>query len=637
MSASNVTSNREIFSRMNLTEKLPSPPRMAMELVRLCHTESASLDDLVKLIEADPALSVALLRAANRETAPMVANTSQIISIPEAALGIGKHGVIGLALGFSLSAKIPGGPCQSFHYERFWSQSLARAIAAAAIAEKSGVAKAGDMYACGLLAAIGELVLATSFPGEYDAILAHKPAPDRLLSEEKSAFGLNQHELTVELFHEWGLPRLFGQVAALHTFSPDIETSAETPARLIELLYMAHKISEICLADPLNQRDFALVEQMAARFGLGDEEFPNFFDDIATLFDERGELLRIRSQKSPSYREIKVMDVPRGEYGGYQPTGRLSILAVDDDPISLQTLTQYLRGKNRRVLTARSGEQALNLALEEKPDMVITDWRMPDLDGIGLCKILRRTSLTEHMYIIVLSGCESDDELVQAFNAGADDYVVKPFSPKVLEARIRSGERLLRYHQTIVRDREIIQQYASQLSIANSQHQVMAMTDQLTGLSNRRNAMLRMKDAVAQATRFQDALSCIMLDIDHFKRINDTYGHDIGDLVLRDVAKIFTGNVRGYDMVSRIGGEEFLVICGRSGLDETRQLAERLCQAVARHETRSPTGQIVRCTVSCGVATWHQHYLNGSEFLKNADIALYKAKNAGRNRVEVAD
>jgi len=226
---------------------------------------------------------------------------------------------------------------------------------------------------------------------------------------------------------------------------------------------------------------------------------------------------------------------------------------------------------------------------------------------------------------------------VQAFNAGADDYVVKPFSPKVLEARIRSGERLVRYHRTVSRDREIIQQYASQLSAANSQLQVMVMTDSLTGLPNRRNAMLRIKDAVAEATRFKESLSCIMMDIDYFKRINDTYGHDVGDIVLCDVAKIFSENIRGYDMVSRMGGEEFLVISGRSNLSEARELAERLRQTVARHETITPNGQIVRCTISCGVATWQRRYRNDSELLKNADRALYQAKNNGRNRVEVAD
>ena len=232
-------------------------------------------------------------------------------------------------------------------------------------------------------------------------------------------------------------------------------------------------------------------------------------------------------------------------------------------------------------MTAEDGEEALEMAVEQLPQMIITDWRMPGINGLELCKVLRRTSITEHVYIIMLTGCETDEELIQAFDAGADDYVVKPFTPKVLEARIRSGERLIRYQRTINHDRELIQQYVSRLAAANRQLLTMAMTDSLTNLPNRRSAMTRMKDAVAESKRFNEKLSCIMIDLDHFKEINDTYGHDSGDLALKDVAAIFISKARSYDMVSRTGGEEFLVISGRTDLAEAVQLAERLRVAVA--------------------------------------------------------
>jgi len=633
-----VTSNREIFSRINLADTLPSSRRMTMELVRLCHTENTALGDIIQLIETDPALSVTLLKTVNCHPILRTAEEARIASIPKAAAAIGKHGMITLALGFSMPQQITGGPCPAFDYERFWSKSLAQAIAAASIAEKSAVFDAEEMYACGLLAAIGELALATSFPKEYGDILGKKLDTTETMALEKNAFGLDRHELAAELFHSWGLPEIYGQAVALYPSYADTEPNDDNDGagHLAGLLRLAVKISDICLADSPDRRDFTLVERLATGFGIDGEEFPAFFNGIATKWEADGELLRIRSRRCPPYKDIKVMDVPRGDAGGYQPSKELSILAVDDDPISLQTLVQCLRVENRRVLAAQGGEHAFKMAFEENPDIVITDWRMPDTDGIDLCKLLRRTKKTEHTYIIMLSGCETDDDLVQAFNAGADDYVMKPFSPKVLEARIRSGERLVRYYQTVSHDREIIKQYASQLSDANNQLRVMSITDPLTGLSNRRNAIECMKNAIAEVSRFQESLSCIMLDIDHFKHVNDTYGHDVGDLVLRDVAKIFSTNVRAYDTVSRMGGEEFLVICRRSNLDKTRQLAERLRQAVADHETHAPNGQIVRCTISCGVATWQRHYRNDSEFLKKADNALYQAKNRGRNRVEVA-
>ncbi|MBE0586103.1 MAG: diguanylate cyclase, partial [Desulfofustis sp.] len=283
-----------------------------------------------------------------------------------------------------------------------------------------------------------------------------------------------------------------------------------------------------------------------------------------------------------------------------------------------------------------NGEQGLSLALQHQPQMLITDWRMPGLSGIGLCKILRDTDSTRHIYIIMLTGRESDDELLEAFDAGADDYMVKPFKPKILHARIQSGERLIRSHQTISADREIIRGYADRLAAANHTLQDLAMTDVLTGLPNRRSALTRLKEVVAESRRHRGPLSCIMLDIDHFKRINDRWGHDVGDRVLRHIAGVLTTSARGYDLVSRIGGEEFLVICTHSTLGESRQLAERLRQAVAgaviTHEDES-----IRVTISCGVATWNKTMRDGEDMTKAADQALYQAKRCGRNRVATYD
>ena len=247
---------------------------------------------------------------------------------------------------------------------------------------------------------------------------------------------------------------------------------------------------------------------------------------------------------------------------------QVCILAVDDDPLTLISLKKILSGEGKEILTAENGEEALNIALEKQPHMIITDWRMPKMNGLELCRILRRTSLTQHTYIVMVTSCETDDELVQAFDAGADDFITKPFTPKVLEARIQSGERLIRYQKTISHDREVIQKYATQLTSANRKLQTMAMTDPLTGLPNRRSAMKRLTAAVAETVRHGEKLSCIMIDIDHFKKVNDTHGHESGDLVLKAIASTFHRRARMYDIVSRTGGEEFLVICARSDLLE---------------------------------------------------------------------
>ncbi len=313
----------------------------------------------------------------------------------------------------------------------------------------------------------------------------------------------------------------------------------------------------------------------------------------------------------------------------------LKILIVDDDPMTLLSLKKMVENDGKSVYTAENGDDALSLALEALPDMIITDWRMPRVSGIDLCRILRSTTITKHIYIIMLTGKESDEEHIQALEAGADDFVIKPFTPEVLAARMNSGERIIRFQQKISQDHEIIQKYAAKLAAANRKLETMAMTDALTGLPNRRSALNRLKDEVSESRRHQTPLSCIMIDIDHFKLINDSYGHAIGDRVLKKIADVFSSTARSYDMVSRIGGEEFLVICARSTLADSRQLAERLRQAIHSLRLRLD-GNTIRATISLGIASWHEDMASGEDMTKMADRALYRAKQQGRNRVEVA-
>ena len=304
----------------------------------------------------------------------------------------------------------------------------------------------------------------------------------------------------------------------------------------------------------------------------------------------------------------------------------LIILAVDDDPMTLISLSATLSAENRIILTASDGEEALQISQKQQPHLIITDWRMPKLSGIELCKTLRKAKTTRHKYIIMLTSCETDNELIAAFDAGINDYIVKPFSPKVLLARVSSGERLIRYQQKI-------RAYATQLANANKKLQNMAMTDFLTGLPNRRNALVRLKNLVAEVQRYGEPLSCIMIDIDHFKKINDTYGHENGDIVLQKLAEILEEKARSYDMVSRWGGEEFLIICARSDNEDTFQLAERLRKAVAKTTIKLQETVDTTLTISLGIASWSSEYQDAKQLLKEADNCLYLAKANGRNRV----
>ena len=338
--------------------------------------------------------------------------------------------------------------------------------------------------------------------------------------------------------------------------------------------------------------------------------------------------------KSAHLENVTAIDLPSDPSLTDEQLEPLKILVVDDDPMTLLGLKKMFESDGKIVYTAENGDDALSLALETLPDMIITDWRMPRVSGLDLCKILRSTNLTKHIYVIMLTGKETEEELIQALDAGADDFVMKPFTPRVLAARMKSGERIIRFQQKISHDREIIQKYAAKLAAANSKLETMAMSDALTGLPNRRSALNRLEEVVSESRRHKTPLSCIMIDIDHFKLINDNHGHDIGDRVLQKIADVFSSTARSYDMVSRIGGEEFLVICARSTLSDSRQLAERLRMAI-HNLLISIDNHSIQVTISLGVAAWHDSMSGGEDMTKAADRALYKAKENGRDRVEI--
>ncbi len=599
--------------------------------MRLCYSDTSSLEDIARVVEGDSALSAEFLKYAN---SAIMGSSIAVASVQRAAVKIGLKGMVNLALSFSLLSQQKSSECTGFSYSLFWSKSLAQAVAGRSIASRQKHFDQDEIFTCCLLSKVGELGMATAFPDEYSTILSQQLGPEELLIAEQNAFNIDHNELTIEMFADWGIPKFFRlalqQLSNRHNGEVDDEI-----IQLANLFSLAQQIADICMLNlPLNQ-SFVEIEQLAESFGIPVKSFNQFFDEVVKTWQDWGSLYQIETQHCPIYYHIKNQEettvVPQVEDQTKKP---ILILAVDDDPMTLLNLSRILQSDDRKIITAEDGIMALEMAKEHQPEMVITDWRMPQLDGLELCSTLRGSAITQNIYIVMLTGNESDDELVQAFDAGADDYVVKPFTPKVLEARIRSGERLIRYQRTINSDREVIQRYATKLASANRKLQTMAMTDTLTGLPNRRSAMARMKDAVAETQRFGEKLSCILIDIDFFKKVNDTYGHDNGDIVLIEIAKVFSKNARSYDMVSRMGGEEFLVISTRSDGDVCYQLAERLRSAVEQHTIALTNGTTANVTISLGVATWQEGYRHGGDLIKAADDALYKAKRTGRNKVE---
>jgi diguanylate cyclase (GGDEF)-like protein len=259
---------------------------------------------------------------------------------------------------------------------------------------------------------------------------------------------------------------------------------------------------------------------------------------------------------------------------------------------------------------------------------------MPELDGIGLCRAVRATTAGLSSYIIILTGVDDHEKLIEAFDAGADDFLGKPVNRRELEARLRAARRVAELQLRLNREAEHLREVNARLEVANRQLASVALTDSLTGLPNRRHLLETLSQEWARAARHHGHFALVFVDLDHFKRINDERGHDAGDIVLERVARVLRRQVRAEDTVGRFGGEEFLILCPGSGLESAMVIAERIRSRLAA-ERFNIGGSSWTITASFGVAAAIPSAAptDWDETLRRADAALYQAKHSGRDRV----
>jgi diguanylate cyclase (GGDEF)-like protein len=312
------------------------------------------------------------------------------------------------------------------------------------------------------------------------------------------------------------------------------------------------------------------------------------------------------------------------------------VLVVDDDPAMLKLLSTHLCRAQYEVLTADNGQDALKILHREDVAVVLSDWSMPEMDGSQLCQAIRSSDGIGFVYIIILTAHSDKQRVVEALEAGANDFLSKPFHPQELLARLNAGMRIITLEADLQRQQRELHKANAELSMLNRRLEVMATTDELTELANRREAMYRLKSYWSMSTRHGQPLSCIMLDIDRFKQCNDRFGHDTGDVVLKQAAQAIRSATRAGDLPCRVGGEEFLILCPNATADQAFHAAERLRAAV--EAVSIPAGdEIIHVTISAGVAERTEDTTDPSVLFRKADQALYQAKQAGRNRVVVAN
>jgi two-component system chemotaxis response regulator CheY len=299
----------------------------------------------------------------------------------------------------------------------------------------------------------------------------------------------------------------------------------------------------------------------------------------------------------------------------------IKVLVVDDSAVSRKLVQQALAKESYTALLAESADEALQLFVQHAPAIVITDWIMPGNSGLELCQAIRADS-RQYTYLIVLTSKTEKDNVVEGLAAGADDYLTKPFDAGELLARIGVGRRTIELHRQIDRKNHLLEE--------------MAHTDSLTGLPNRRAIEEWARRQLRGAARHGFPVWVVQADLDHFKNINDDYGHDAGDAVLQRFGEIIKNNTRASDICGRMGGDEFLMVITHVEHDQIQAAVDRLRAQLAAHKFTFG-GEQVCLTASFGVSGFPgKRAPEFSALVREADKAMYGAKRAGGNRVEIA-
>jgi diguanylate cyclase (GGDEF)-like protein len=305
---------------------------------------------------------------------------------------------------------------------------------------------------------------------------------------------------------------------------------------------------------------------------------------------------------------------------GDSQQGKFTIVIVDDDAAIRRLVKFYLHRAGYAIFECTTGAEARQVLAEEQWDLAVLDRRLPDLDGVVLAHELKSKRDLRTRYVIMLTGEDDQDAKVEGLELGADDYITKPFQHAELLARIRAGKRIVDLQKELVE--------------ANKRLELLSITDGLTRLYNHRHFQDELARAFEESARYQRPLSLAIIDIDFFKKVNDSYGHAVGDEVLKAVSKLYRESVRSTDLVARYGGEEFAVMMPETDLDDAIAFAEKIRTMIESATIDTQAGPL-KCTVSIGVASVpFTRTKSSKDLIVQADKALYRAKRAGRNQVQ---
>jgi len=631
------------YKSLKATGKLPSPKGVAFSIIKLLQRDDFRVGELVHLVQSDPAIAGRLLKFAN---AAAFGRTRPIVSLHRAIVALGAFHVRDLVVGLSVMHSHSSGQCAAFDYPTFWGHSLATGIACQELAHVAQVSSE-EIFTIGLLARVGELAMASLFPTDYAEILREaRRAQADLRQLERDAFGMNHSQLGATMLAEWGLPEMLIQ-AAYHHEQPDLGgfPDGSRLQTLTHSLHFAGALATVCTAD--EEARWGLLPGLltrAARLGISGDALNSIADRMVVRWREWGAMLQVRTQEIPPFAEVLAANPPsrrisaptQSESPASDLAPRLAVQLIGIPLPELEALMRHIEALGHQPVLVESSADGLKQALRQPAQIIILDMELPDLKPAAFCRILRQTPAGKEAYALLLVSPGGETHILEAIDAGADDVLVKPFTVQTLRVRLNTAARMLLLREEIQRERRGIVRSAGEFAVAHKRLLQDALTDTLTQLANRRHGL----DFLAAECTFAAAnglpMACLMLDIDHFKRINDTYGHTAGDAILQQLADLLKRTSRTEDLVFRYGGEEFAAVLPNAAPRAAAQIAERIRAMAEQYDFRWER-RSVRVTLSIGVANLQHNRQDSRNLIQAADAALYKAKRAGRNRVVVAE
>jgi diguanylate cyclase (GGDEF)-like protein len=623
-----------IYEKFKQSGQLPSISGVVLSIVKLLQCDDYKMDDLIRLVQSDPAIAGMLLKFSN---AASYGHSRPIVSLSKAIIALGTLRVRVLVLALSVLNNHRVGKCSSFDYARYWSRALATAISAQALASHAKISPE-EGFTAGLLSSVGELALVSIFPERYaEMIFLPETAIQKRLSAESEAFGTNHRELTATLLLGWGLPEVL--VTAIYQCEQPDEAGFLEGSRVHNLtlsLHVAASLANICVAeDSARWTMLPKLYSKAARLGINTDELSSIADGVIERWHDLGETLKIQTCEIVSFAEMLASSQPREQGTSVVKCSwpnTKSALLICMDSTEFDPVSGYLNTNGYTVNRVFDPTDGLEMALELQPDLIMIEISECEVDGQAFCKALRGESRGREAYIILVVNHADTGLLTRSLEMGADDILLHPGSELMLHTKLRGACKIIQLKKELISERNGLVNFAGEWAGANRRLIHVAMTDPLTHLSNRRYGLDFLANEWAFAFSNNLPLSCLMIDVDHFKKINDQYGHKGGDAVLVKLAGILQSDARCGDLVFRYGGEEFCIICPGAPLETSFAVAERIRQNVAAQRFQIGDKDIA-VTISVGVAVMVQTQIDEAALIHDADVALYSAKETGRNRV----